>query len=179
MAYRYAAFLVLTLGAAGQQSDLPVPPNYLEQLRERGLEERFLPVQPQTLEPSAEDRRRGWQLYHRDRNFEILPNSRPAPDEGLEVLRIVATPGEMESEPFSVYGLRNVNSIEVRPEVNATGESEWLRTAVKIEDVLFHPIQYGKAKTGVHDEVRDSSEKTYLRYPIFIHRPKAHALPQQ
>jgi hypothetical protein len=119
-------------------------------------------------EPSAADRERGWLLYQRDRNFELLPNSRPAPGEPLEKLKLTATPGEIESQPFSVYALRDLQALEAAPSVTA---NNWLAQAAKVEDVLFHPVQL--RPRGKQTKTLDS----YVRYPIFIRPPSAHPVP--
>jgi hypothetical protein len=173
--WRFARSVLLAVVLAGsamcQPGDLPVAPDYEEQLRQRRFVEKFLPVQADVLTPKAEDLERGWLLYQRDRNYEVLPNSKPAPTEALTLLRIVATPGEIESEPLSVFALRDVGKIVVSKQVvGATGKSSWLTEAIEVEDVLFHPVQY---------RTKDSprTEKSYLRYPIFIRPPSAHPAP--
>lgn len=154
---------------AGQSGELPVPPDLEVQLRTKGYSERQLPIQHETLASSVADQDRGWMLYRRDRNFELLPNSRPAPGEALQTLTITATAGEIESEPFAVFALRDIAAIRVEP--NAHGGPEWLRSAIRVEDVLFHPIQYPMARTRGLDESRASEGKTYVRYPVFLRPP--------
>ena len=90
-----------------QSGDLPIPKDYEKNLITQGAVEKFLPVETDTLKPGKDDLSRGWLVYHRDRNFEVLPNSKSVPDEALGVLKITATPGEIESQSFSVYALRN------------------------------------------------------------------------
>ena len=174
-------FAVLALIAVSplhsQPGSLPLPADYEKQLLGRGYVERAMPVQGATLVPSATDRERGWMFYRRDRNFEVFPNSKPAAGEGLSTLKITATPGEMESEPFSIYALAGGADLQVEPSVAAAGDSAWLAKAVKVEDVLFHPIQHPFSKTGVHDEVRNSSQKTFVRYPVFLRPPARHRIP--
>src|SRR5687767_8995681 len=165
--------------ALAQRGDLPVPADLEARLRERGYQERLLPVQADVLTPTEEETKRGWMLYRRDRNFEVLPNSRPAPNERVTKLRITAAPGEMESEPFAVYALRDVSGVKAEPAVSAQGPSAWLRDAVRVEDVLFHPVQYTVSKTGQHDEVRGASGKTYLRYPVFVRPAASYPVPAQ
>jgi hypothetical protein len=152
-------------GALAQPGDLPVARDYEAKLRERGFVERFLPPRQGTLAPGVADRARGWMLWRRDRNFEVFPNSRPAPGEGIGRLRIVATPGEIESEPFAIYGLRDVASVAVSGVVDGAGG--W----VKVEDVLFHAVQYPARAS------RRSGDKTFLRYPVFLRPPSPHPLP--
>ena len=130
---------------AGQSADLPLPRDFDEQLRARGYVERTMPVQSETLQPSAIDQKRGWMIYRRDRNFEVFPNSRPEPGEQLERLTLTGTAGELESEPFSIYALRDISGIAAEGAV-AT-DTGWLRAAVRVEDVLFQPIQYPTAST--------------------------------
>ena len=161
------------------EGDLPVSADLEARLRERGYQERFLPVQAEVLEPTAEESKRGWMLYRRDRNFEVLPNSRPAPNERAAAVRITAAQGEMESEPFAVYALRDVGGVKAEAAVSAQGVSAWLRDAVKVEDVLFHPVQYTASRTRQQDEVRGASGKTYLRYPVFVRPPGQYAVPAQ
>lgn len=163
------AALLAFLLFAGQSGDLPVAPDLEAQLRTKGYTERQLPVQHETLAPSASDRERGWMLYRRDRNFELLPNSRPAPGEALQTLTITATAGEIESEPFSIFAVRDIPAIRAEPK--AHGGPEWLRSAIRVEDVLFHPIQYPMARTRGLDESRASEGKTYVRYPVFLRPP--------
>jgi hypothetical protein len=159
------ALLLVALTAAGRsQVDL----DYERKLRERGFVESLLPVQDEVLPPSAADQARGWMIYHRDRNREVLPNSRPAPGEQLSTLRIVATPGEIESQSFSVYALRQVLKLTVEP--GATGAA-WLQQATKVEDVLYHPVQYLTAAS------RRTPGKGYVRYPMFLRAPSQHDIP--
>ena len=133
-----------------QTGDLPVPSDYEKKLLELGAVEKFLPLQQDTLLPSGMDLKRGWLLYARDRNYEVLPNSKPAP-------------GEIESQPFSVYALRGLGRISASPKVSgARGASAWLETAVRVEDVLFHPIQYREKNEYKWPTL------SYLRYPLFI-----------
>lgn len=155
-----------------QPGDLPIPAGYEDNLRQRGFVERYLPVQADVLAPSPADQKRGWLVYHRDRNYEVLPNSRPAPQEALQILNLTVTPGAIESEPFSVYALRDVGKLGVSARLaGAGGESAWLVAAAKVEDVLFHPIQY-RARGA-----ENRSDKSYLRYPVFIRPPAAHPVP--
>jgi hypothetical protein len=170
--------MVLAASAAAQRGDLPVPADLETSLQQRGYKERFLPVQAATLEPSSEDTRRGWMLYRRDRNYEVLPNSRPAPHERLDTLRITATPGEIESEPFSIFALRET-TLQAEPSITASPAGTWLAQAVTVEDVLFHPVQYTISKTKQQDEVRGESGKTYLRYPVFVRATTRHVVPAQ
>jgi hypothetical protein len=150
--------------AAAQRGDLPVPPGYEENLRRRGFVEEFLPAQDDTLPPSPAERERGWMFYRRDRNFELLPNSRPAPHEAVTVLRIRATPGEIESQPFSIYALRDVELAASPMLVDTQG---WPAGAAKVEDVLFHAVQYPERP----------ARKRFLRYPVFIRPPAMQAIP--
>ncbi len=153
-----------------RSGDLPIPPDLEEKLKQRGFTEKFLPVQAEELTPKPNDTKRGWLVYHRDRNFEVLPNSKPAPSEALDVLRVVATPGEIESEPFSAYALRDVGALGVYPQVmDARGASAWLTGAMKVEDVLFHPVQLRAKDTPV-------GEKTFVRYPVFVRPASAHTV---
>ncbi|MCZ2078994.1 MAG: DUF4091 domain-containing protein [Bryobacteraceae bacterium] len=159
------AFLVCA-AAFAQPGGLPVPPV------PAGIEEEFLPVSGDMLQPSDADRQRGWLLYQRDRNFELLPNSRPAPGEALTTLRITATPGEMESQPFSIYALREIPAI--RPELRGPS---WL----KIEDVLFHPVQLRTksmgGSSGEFDTTRIKRIGRFVRYPVFLRSVMEHAVP--
>ncbi len=159
--------------AFAQPGDLPVPRDLEASLQQRGFVEKFLPVQRDVLAPGPEDVKRGWLVYRRDRNFELFPNSKPAPSEAINVLRIVATPGEIESQPFAVYALRSVGALGVYPQVmGVAGASSWLRQAAKVEDVLFQPIQWRTKNTP-------RSEKSYLRYPIFVRPASAHTVPPE
>jgi hypothetical protein len=161
MALKFPLALCACAAAFAQSGDLPVPPV------PGGIEEEFLPVANEMLTPSQADRERGWLLYQRDRNFELLPNSRPAPGEALTALRITVTPGEIESQPFSIYSLRDATAIQA----SLHGQS-WL----KIEDVLFHPVQLRtKAMGGSSGEFNTTRIKRlarYVRYPVFL-RPVA------
>ncbi|HSB14456.1 MAG TPA: glycoside hydrolase domain-containing protein [Bryobacteraceae bacterium] len=173
---RFLAAAVLpaafALPGVAQRGDLPVPADLEDHLQRRGYAEKFLPAQDETLAPKPEDTRRGWLVYHRDRNYEVLPNSKPGPSETLDVLRLTATPGEIESESFSVYALRDVLDLSVSGKITgASGGSTWLASATKVEDVLFHPIQY-------RGEDEERTEKTYLRYPMFIRPASAHPAPK-
>ncbi len=159
----FALLTVHCLPLQAQTGDLPIPHDYEQSLIELGAVEKFLPVQQDTLIPSANEFARGWLLYVRDRNYEVLPNSKPAPDEATQALRMRATPGEIESQPFSIYALRDAGKISASPKVaNAEGESAWLAGAVVVEDVLFHPIQYRPINEHTWPTL------SYLRYPIFI-----------
>jgi hypothetical protein len=132
-----------------------------------------MPVQPATVALSSDDEKRGWLLYQRDRNCEVFPNSRPAPDERLEKLRITATPGETESQPFAVYAIRDVK------ELKAQIASPWSMGSLQLEDVLFHPVQYPVSRTRGRDEVRGASAKTFVRYPVFLRPVSAHNVRAQ
>lgn len=146
-----------------QPGDLPIPEGYEEALKRRGAVERFLPVQRQVLVPSEADLQRGWQLFKRDRNFEVLPNSRPAPGEAVSTLDVIATPGEIESESFCIYGLDPMTSITVSSSVERMdSEGAWLVDSVVVEDVLYHPVQYRIPGQGTWPTL------SYLRYPVFI-----------
>ncbi|MFH1068010.1 MAG: glycoside hydrolase domain-containing protein [Candidatus Glassbacteria bacterium] len=155
-----------------QAGDLPIPADYEKSLRDHGAVERFLPVQADTLIPSTGDLGRGWTAYLRDRNYEVLPNSKPAPREMLGTLRLAATPGEIESGALAVYTWTSVAGISAAPRpVNAGSESEWLARTVVAEDVLFHPVQY-----------RPKVEHTwptfsYLRYPLFVRPAGTYPMP--
>ena len=162
------AFVLVAVAAAGLSQ---VAPDYERKLHERGFVESFLPVQDEVLPPSAADRARGWMIYGRDRNREVLPNSRPAPGEQLSKLRIVATPGEIESQPFSVYALRPVSKLGADAAVSAG--TEWLRQAVRVEEVIFHAVQYQTAAS------HRTPGKTYLRYPAFLRPPSPHDVPAE
>jgi hypothetical protein len=131
-----------------------------------------MPVQAESLSPSAADRKRGWLIYQRDRNFEVFPNSKPAPGEQIDKLTIVATPGETESQPFAIYALSATAG--VRADVVSAGEA-----GLRVEDVLFHPVQYPVARTRGRDEVRGSASRTFVRYPLFLRAPMAHDLPAE
>ena len=158
--------------ASAQVGDLPIPRDYEKNLIRLGFVEQFLPVQPDTASPGPADWDRGWLLYQRDRNYEVLPNSRPSPCEILEVLKIVAAPGEIESEPFSAYALREVEKLSVASSVvGAEGPGTWLGSAVVVEDVLFHPIQYGPR------EPHTWPTGSYLRYPMFIRPASGYPVP--
>ena len=165
---RWLAVAALALAAHAQPGGLPTPAGSEGTLKARGFREKFLPAQTEMLAPEDPEQRRGWLLYHRDRNFEVLPNSRPAPGERAVRLEVTATPGAIESQPFSVYALRAVAGIAAAPRVDAEGPSAWLAAAAKVEDVLFHPIQY---------RAEGSREKTYLRYPVFLRPPAPHPVP--
>ena len=164
-------FVILSVGLIrAQAGDLPVPANYEQNLIQRGYSQRYLPVQSDTLVPSSADQDRGWLLYQRDRNYEVLPNSKPAPHETPEVIRIVAAPGEIESEPFSAYALRDLGSLEAETRaVNPDENSSWLSGSLVVEDVLFHPVRYRTRS--------NSGQNSYLRYPIFIRPPSSHPVP--
>lgn len=168
MALKFLLALCACAAALAQSGDLPVPPV------PPGIVEEFLPVQKEMLTPSADDRKRGWLVYQRDRNFELLPNSRPAPGETLSRLRITVTPGEMESQPFSVYALREVKA--VRAELRG---QPWL----KVEDVLFHPVQLRtKAMGGSSGEFNTTRIKRvsrYVRYPVFVRPAAEQAMPTE
>src|SRR5688572_587768 len=150
-------FALLLLFA--QTAGLPVPADQERQLLSRGYTERLMPVQADVLPASADDRKRGWLVYKRDRNFEVFPNSKPAPDEEAGKLTIVATPGETESQPFAIYAMRAASGL--RTEVISNAE-----IGLRVEDVLFHPVQYPVARTRGRDEVRGSGAKTFVRYPV-------------
>jgi hypothetical protein len=105
----------------------------------------------------------------------VFPASKPLAGERLDRLTIVATPGEMESQPFAVFALRDVAGIHLEPDIDSG--VPWLRNAVRVEDVVFHPIQYPTGRTRGRDEVRGSESKTYVRYPVFLRRPAAHSIP--
>jgi hypothetical protein len=164
--------LWLPFPALCQTGDLPIPPGYEENLKHKGYTEAFLPVQTETLAPSPADVERGWMLYHRDRNFEVLPNSKPAPHETAPVLRMTATPGQIESESFAVYALKDLAGIAAAGTVSSSsGAGTWLTKAVKVEDVLFHPIQHVTAAS------QKAHEKAYLRYPVFVRTAASRAVP--
>lgn len=114
-------------------------------------------------------------LYQRNRNFEVFPSSQPATGEQLEKLTIVATPGEIESQPFAVFALRDLTGMRVDARIETS--VPWLRSAVQVEDVLFHPIQYPTGRTRGRDEVRGSDGKTFVRYPVFLRPSAAHSVP--
>jgi hypothetical protein len=78
-------------------------------------------------------------------------------------LELAVTPGEIESESLSIYGLDQLVSITVSSEIRNPGEgSSWLKDSVAVEDVLYHPVQYRTADEGKWPTL------SYLRYPIFI-----------
>jgi hypothetical protein len=136
-----------------------------------------MPVQAEAIKPSAADQKRGWLIYQRDRNFEVFPNSKPAPGEALKTLTITVTPGEIESQPFAVFALRQISEIRVEPAVPS--QVDWLRKRIQTEDVLFHPVQYPMAETRARDEARAGEGKTFVRYPVFLRPPAAHPMPPQ
>ena len=161
------AIISITGILKAQSGDLPIPEDYLQSLYDQGYVEQMLPVENDTLSPLQEDWSRGWLVYQRDRNYEVLVNSKPAPEERKLALRLVATPGAVESEPFSVYALSNVEEIGAAAKVSANdASSSWLETATTVEDVLFHPIQY------LDREPHTWPIERFLRYPTFI-RPAA------
>jgi len=167
------AVIFTFLTAFAQSGDLPIPKDYEKNLITQGAVEKFLPVGTDTLKPGTDDLSRGWLVYHRDRNFEVLPNSKPVPDEALGVLKITATPGEIESQSFSVYALRDLAGLAVEPKVaGASGAGAWLAAATIVEDVLFHPVQYQPK------EARNWPTLSYLRYPIFIRPAAKYPVPQ-
>jgi hypothetical protein len=171
--YIIIALLALTTCSflLAQRGDLPVADNYEQHLLNLGAVERYLPVQPDTLLPTAEDNKRGWLAWHRDRNFEVLPNSKPSPTEAAGTLRIVATPGELESQPLAIYALRDIAGITVAPQVAvADGRSAWLREAVVAEDVLFHPVQYRPKSPHTWPTL------SYTRYPVFVRPASQYAM---
>jgi hypothetical protein len=157
-----------------QAGSLPVPPDLERNLRSRGYTERLMPVPPEELSPSPDDEKRGWLVYRRDRNFEVFPNSRPAPGERLDQLTITVTPGESESQPFSVYALRDTRGLLAKAVDTKIGGSD-----VHVEDVLFHPVQYPVSRTRGRDEVRGANARTFVRYPVFLQPPSAHDVPAQ
>ncbi|MBK9165969.1 MAG: hypothetical protein IPM24_00725 [Bryobacterales bacterium] len=167
--------LTLPVLCFSQPGDLPIPPDHEANLRARGFTERFLPAQDAVLTPSPAEARRGWLVYRRDRNFELLPNSRPAPGEALDRLVLTATPGEIESEPFAIYALRDTAGI--RAEAAIESKTPWLATQGRVEDVLFHPVQYTAVATRDLDESRATAQKSYVRYPVFLRPTAAHAIP--
>ncbi len=161
----------LALPLFAQRGDLPIPADYESGLIARGAVEVFLPVQPDTLTPAPADLQRGWLIYQRQRNREVLPNSKPAPSEALARLTITATPGELESQPFSVYALADLEEIAAAGKVTATGASAWLAAAVQVEDVLFHPVQYRRPEQYLWPSL------SYLRYPVFLRPTAGRAVP--
>lgn len=167
-------FLLLPLSASlhAQRGDLPVPENYLRNLVEQGAVERLQPVQDDTLRHVGADLARGWLLYGRDRNFTVFPNSRPSPDESIRVLRLRATPGEIESVQFAAYALRDIAKLSVSGRVTASGVSAWLEKGAVVEDVLFHPVQY---RLPEHPRWPTLS---YVRYPTFIRPAAGYPVPQ-
>ncbi|MBK9169602.1 MAG: DUF4091 domain-containing protein [Bryobacterales bacterium] len=158
-----------------QPGDLPIPPDHEAALRARGYTERFLPAQDAVLTPSAAETRRGWVVYRRDRNFEVLPNSRPAPGEALDRLVVTATPGEIESEPFAIYALRDTAGVQAAASIES--KTPWLNTQARVEDVLFHPVQYTAVATRDLDESRATAQRSYVRYPVFLRPTAAYAIP--
>jgi Glycoside hydrolase 123, catalytic domain len=155
-----------------QEGDLPVPRDYDKTLSDLGFVEQFLPVQADTALPSPADFQRGWLLYQRDRNYEVLPNSKPAPCEIIDTLKIVATPGEIESQPFSAYALRDMDGLSAVPGVvGVSGKDSWLSSALKVEDVLFHPVQYQPKNPHAWPT------GSYLRYPVFIRPASGYPAP--
>jgi hypothetical protein len=151
----------MTLVLALLLADLPGPA--ADDLKQRGYTERVMPVQAAVALATEDERRRGWMYYARDRNYEVFPTSRPAPHERIDKVTITATPGEMESQPFAVYALRE---LDVKVELEA-GSPAWL----KVEDVIFHPVQYPESATRNRDEARSSTGKTFVQYPVFLRAP--------
>jgi hypothetical protein len=169
-------FLSALLLLAAQAADLPVPADLETRLRARGYSERKLAAPARDkLEASEADRRRGWMFYQRDRNLEVLPDSTPAPGEVLRKLTITATPGEIESQPFAVFALREIPGLQADPKIRS--DAGWLRDVVTVEDVLFHPVQYPTGRTRGLDESRQAEAQTFVRYPVFLHAPVPHAIP--
>lgn len=167
-----AQFCLWTPLLFAQSGGLPVPADYLSRLVEQGAVEHFQPVQADTLVPAADELERGWLLYRRDRNYTVFPNSKPAPSERLDTLRLTAAPGEIESQPFSAYALRGVESITADGAARAAGASVWLAAAVTVEDVLFHPVQYALPQPPRWPTL------SYVRYPTFIRPAAAYSVPQ-
>ena len=167
----FASLAVPCLTLLAQTGDLPVPQDYEQSLVDLGAVQRFLPVQQDTLVASSDELARGWLAYTRDRNYEVLPNSKPAPGEALKALRLRAAPGEIESAPFSVYALRDVGRVSASPEVTgASGAGGWLAESAVVEDVLFHPVQYRQINEHTWPTL------SYLRYPVFIRPASGYAM---
>jgi hypothetical protein len=162
------AFLLLF----AQTAALPVPDAQERQLLARGYTERLMPVQAQVLSPSTEDRKRGWIIYRRDRNFEVFPNSKPAPGEGIEKLTITATAGETESQPFAIYALGSLPALRTEIVSGFAGD-------LRVEDVIFHAVQYPTSRTRGRDEVRGSAAKSFVRYPVFLRPATQHDVPAE
>ena len=137
-------------------------------LEQRGYRERVVPEKTEVIAPSAADRARGWMLFRRDRNRELFPHSRPAPGEELTRVVLTATAGEMESEPFAVHALRD--SDLPPPRIQGL-------PFLKVENVVFHPVQYPTADTRGRDEVRAETAKEFVRYPVFLRPAAAQRIP--
>ncbi len=65
------------------------------------------------LEPTADDRRRGFVIFHRDIMQDIFGNDAPEPGERVETLRAEAFAGEYEPITLAVFPLRDLGKVTV------------------------------------------------------------------
>lgn len=63
---------------------------------------------------TEEDKRRGFVVFTRHYQQLVYPYTVPKSDEITDRLRIFASPGEYEPVTFSIYALKNINSVSVK-----------------------------------------------------------------
>lgn len=118
--------------------------------------------------PTADERQRGYLLFHRPITEPVHPNTRPLSRERLlGGLQVFATPGEWEPVTLGVYPLRDLKNFRVRvSELRGPGGTiDASHLTVRLQ--TYWNIGYP----------RYTSRKTYRRVPELLERVNVHSSP--
>ncbi len=118
-------------------------------------------------ELTADEKQRGYLLFHRPITEPVHPNTRPLAHERLEALTAFATPGEFEPLTLSIYPLRELENMRVRVSPLRGPAGTIPSSEVTVRLATYWNVGYP----------RYTSRTTYRRLPELLERVTAHSSP--
>ncbi len=116
---------------------------------------------------NAEEKARGFLLFHRPITEPVYPNTRPLPSERLRALQGFATPGEFEPLTFTIYPVRALKNLRVTVSALKGAAGEIPASGVEVRLQTYWNVGFP----------RYTSLKTYRRTPELLERVTVHSSP--
>ncbi len=116
---------------------------------------------------TRDERERGYLLFQRPSIDPVYPNTRPLAHERLQSLTGFATPGEFEPVTFSIYPVRDLENLRVRPSALTSPDGEIPVSNIDVRLLTYWNIGYPHY----------TSRSTYRRTPELLERVTVHSSP--